>query len=105
VNLDLDDTSSYGPETVTVLKHVTNGTYTYNVFNYSGWTVTDDNKMDLAKSSAKVEVYKGSSLVKTYNVPTNKEGNMWKVFEIVDGEIKDINRIETYNDHPNVDNQ
>src|SRR5699024_2231495 len=105
VNLDVDDVSSYGPETVTVLKHSSNGTYKYNVFNYSGAWITDDNKNDLSKSSAKVEVYKGNALVKTYNVPTNKEGNMWKVFEVVDGEIRTVNSIESYDEHPNANNQ
>ena len=105
VNLDVDDVNSYGPETVTFLKYTTNGTYKYNVFNYSGAWMTDDNKNDLSKSSAKVEVYKGSELVQTYNVPTNKEGNMWKVFEVVDGEIRTINSVESYDEHPNANNQ
>lgn len=104
INLDLDDTSSFGPETVTVLKKVSNGTYTYGIFNYTGRSVTDDNKLDLAKSGAKVEVYEGSTLVKTFNVPTNKEGNMWKVFNIVDGEIVTVNKVESFDSHPNVDN-
>lgn len=105
VNLDRDDVSSFGPETITVINQITDGTYKYNVFNYSGWQITESNKKDLAKSSAKVEVYKGNNLIQTYNVPTNIDGNMWKVFEIVDGEIKTINKIETYEEHPNVDNQ
>src|SRR5699024_6779854 len=95
VNLDKDDVSSYGPETITVINQVADGTYKYNVFNYSGRYISEDNKMDLANSSAKVEVYKGENLIQTYNVPTNIEGNMWKVFEIVDGEIKTINKVET----------
>lgn len=105
VNLDLDDVSSYGPETVTVLKYTTSGTYKYNVFNYTGSWMNDENEKDLSKSSAKVELYKGSALVQTYNVPTNKVGNMWKVFEVVDGEIKTINSVESYDQHPNADNQ
>lgn len=105
VNLDKDDVSSYGPETITVINQVADGTYKYNVFNYSGRYISEDNKMDLANSSAKVEVYKGENLIQTYNVPTNIEGNMWKVFEIVDGEIKTINKVETYDEHPDADNQ
>lgn len=104
VNLDLDDKSSFGPETVRVLKKVSNGTYTYGIFNYTGRWETDDNKLDLAKSGAKVEVYEGSNLVKAYNVPTNKEGNMWKVFNIVDGEVVTVNKVEAFEDHPNTDN-
>ena len=33
-NLDVDDISSYGPETITILENIY-GTYTYAVHNYS----------------------------------------------------------------------
>lgn len=36
-NLDVDDTSSYGPEVITIRKLMV-GTYTYSVHNYSGGT-------------------------------------------------------------------
>ena len=36
----------------------------------------------LAESDAKVEVYMGSTLVKTYHVPQGTIGTLWTVFQI-----------------------
>jgi len=77
-NLDLDDTTSYGPETVTISGVDTNAVYTYYVHNYSGGP--DD---VLANSTAKVDVYSGGT-ARTFYVP-NEDGLYWRVFEIVDG--------------------
>lgn len=95
VSLDRDDISSYGPETVTVLKQIQDGTYTYSVHNFTGRSLTDNNKHDLSKSNAKVEVYQNQTLLATYNVPTDQEGNSWRVLEVKDGQIIPVNRIET----------
>ena len=42
-----------------------------------------------------VRVYRGSSLVKTYNVPLEGEGDWWYVFELdgASGEIIDHNTL------------
>lgn len=86
-DLDLDDTTSYGPETTTIRKQV-NGTYTFYVHNYSG--NGEDNTNTLAASGAKVEVYEGSNTapVKTYNIPAaSNTSEFWYVFDMkVDGE-------------------
>lgn len=72
-SLDLDDTSSYGPETVTVT--VEDGVYTYYVHNYSGGS------SGLAGSGATVEVYVGLATVAEYTfyVPSGS-GIYWTVF-------------------------
>ncbi|MDL4838927.1 carboxypeptidase regulatory-like domain-containing protein [Aquibacillus rhizosphaerae] len=93
VNLDIDDTSSYGPETVTVVKRINNGTYTYGVHNYSDRHELSDN-YNLSNSEATVRVYSGNTLLTTYNVPINKEGNVWRVFEIRNGQIVPINQMD-----------
>jgi len=93
-NLDVDDVTSYGPETVTVLKRVNNGTYTYAIHNY---TDRYNNNLNLSNSEAVVRVYSGDNLLATYNVPINKQGNVWRVFEIRDGAIVPINRIDQTN--------
>lgn len=89
-NLDVDDTDSYGPETITIEERDFNKDYYYAVHDYSDRT--EGNTPNLSKSGAKVFVYVGESLIKTYYVPTSKRGNLWTVFKInKDGEIEDIN--------------
>ena len=89
-NLDVDDTDSYGPETITLEKKHMGETYLYAVHDY-----TDSDKPNtpnLSMSQAKVYVYIGQSLVRSYTVPTGKTGNLWTVFRINgDGEFQDIN--------------
>ncbi|MDR1910831.1 MAG: hypothetical protein LBQ52_00585 [Helicobacteraceae bacterium] len=91
--LDVDDVDSYGPETITIQKLAPNETYIYTVHNFS-----DSDKANngaLSKSGAKVFVYAGQSLVKTYNVPRNITGNVWTVFKIdANGQIIDLNAID-----------
>lgn len=33
------------------------------------------------------------SFIKTYSMPINKVGTIWNVFEIVNGEIVDVNQV------------
>lgn len=95
VNLDRDDITSYGPETVTVINKMQMGTYTYSIHNYTGRYFSEDNQLDLSNSGAKVQVYRDDTLLQTFNVPVNQAGNSWRVFEIVDGQIIPVNQIET----------
>ncbi|MSR92221.1 carboxypeptidase regulatory-like domain-containing protein [Inconstantimicrobium porci] len=99
--LDHDDTTSYGPETITVYKPVTAGTYSYYVHDYSNAL---KNKCDLmSKSGAVVKVYVGDKLVKTYNVPS-KEGTLWHVFDYDQASrtFKDINSMSYQENEVNV---
>ena len=88
-NLDVDDTESFGPETVT-FKIKANGYYKYYVHDYTN----RENSMSraLSRSGAKVLVYNGNNLVAQYSVPGGI-GIHWNVFEIVNGEYKAINTI------------
>lgn len=91
-NLDVDDVDSYGPETVTIDKKLDGQYYVYSVHDYSDRTQPNTN--NLSNSQAKVMVYAGESLIRSYYVPTAKTGNLWTVFRISpEGEIQDINRI------------
>lgn len=91
-NLDVDDTNSYGPETVTIEKKKFGKTYHYFVHDFSNRE--NPNSFQLSNSDAKVFVYVGQSLVKTYYIPKNKKGNIWNLFKINgNGEIIDINTI------------
>lgn len=109
-NLDVDDTDSFGPETVTIAKKHFGDTYTYAVQDYSN--KDQPYGTALSASSAKVFVYVGSSLVRSYSVPVGKQGNIWTVFKLnPDGEFEDINtvtganfngRVRSVNDLPDV---
>jgi len=78
-NLDVDDTSSYGPETVTI-EDITkySGYITYAVHDYTNRNYGYSKALSF--SSATVKVYKGGQLLETFYVPTDYEGNVWNVF-------------------------
>lgn len=84
VNLDLDDVSSYGPETITI-PELKSGTYRYWVHDYSNRNSSTSTEMS-NQSAAKVIVWtnRGDGTVKAaeYNVPSGSIGNAWIIFEI-----------------------
>lgn len=99
-NLDLDDTTSYGPETIT-LNTNTASPYYYYVHRYSG-------SGSIATSNAQVKVYKGDTLLRTFNAPTDKgTADYWNVFAIVNGRIVINNTITSSPDttYANVTNE
>lgn len=90
-NLDVDDTSSYGPETITILEDIY-GTYTYAVHNYSNRNSSSSTALSF--SGAVVRVFVGSVQIAEYNVPVDQVGTYWTVFEIAgNGRIRPINTI------------
>ena len=105
-NLDVDDTSSYGPETVTIYKPL-NGIYKYSIHDYTNRG--SDSSMELANSGAYVRVYiekAGSFIERTYYVPYN-EGTVWNVFEYNSstGVFTDLNTMEYISDPYDVASQ
>jgi hypothetical protein len=84
VKLDLDDVTSYGPETTTIYNQVS-GVYTFLVHDYTNRSQTYS--YALSNSNAQVRVYRGSNLVATFYVPTNEEGTLWTVFEMSGDDI------------------
>jgi uncharacterized repeat protein (TIGR02543 family) len=93
-NLDIDDRTSYGPETITVTDLAALGGFTYSVHNYTDKEAVsgDAAALNLANSGAVVKLYKGSSLLQTFNIPTNRAGTVWNVFSISStGSISSIN--------------
>ena len=80
-NLDVDDTSSYGPETITILEEI-NGSYIYAVHDYSHRNSNTSDSLSL--SGAIVRVFKGSNQIGEYHVPTDQIGTYWTVFEITE---------------------
>lgn len=87
VDLDTDDTYSYGPETVTIYQQ-TSGVYRYYIHDFSNGGSTTSSAM--GASGAQVKVYRGSSLIATFNVP-NQGGTVWAVFELSGDTVTPVN--------------
>lgn len=87
---DIDHTTGYGPETITIARKHPGQRYVYAVHDFTDRT--EPNTPDLSASDAKVFVYVGQTLIRTYYVPKGLTGNVWSVFAISeDGELQDIN--------------
>ncbi len=78
-DLDVDDTDSYGPETITISRKEQGKKYVYAVHNYSDRTSINNSNLSYS-SGAKVFVYIGNTLIKTYSIPRGKKGNIWIPF-------------------------
>ena len=81
-NLDVDDTSSFGPETITITD--IGASFTYSVVDYR-------TEGTMGNSGATVKVYlPGEPSAKVFNVPSG-EGILWNVFRFENGQITKIN--------------
>ncbi len=78
-NLDVDDTTGYGPETSTVYRMDPNCTYSFWVHNYSDRFSNNSN--DMSYSGAQVKLYSGEVLLATFNILEHREGTLWRVFD------------------------
>jgi hypothetical protein len=78
VCLDVDDTSGFGPETITIARPGA-GTYRYVVHRFSS-------DGTIAASGARVAVYVGNRLARTFTPPAG-DGEYWNVFDLVNGQI------------------
>lgn len=76
--LDTDDTTSYGPEIITVTK-LYQGVYRYSVHNYSGQAT-----FRMENSGATVNLIAPGGIIRRYTVPASNptNGNTWVVFEL-----------------------
>ncbi|RVU91090.1 tetratricopeptide repeat protein [Flavobacterium columnare] len=89
--LDVDDTDSYGPETITITKKLQGKKYVYAVHNFSDKDKTANSNLATI-SRAKVYVYIGNTLIKTYTPQAGKMGTVWIPFMIDEnGNLADIN--------------
>lgn len=85
-SLDVDDVDGYGPETITI-NHVQRGLYKFYVCDFTNCSAGDEESDKMSKSSATVRVYGKDGLIQTFNVPVNRNGVIWEVFEIRDGKV------------------
>ena len=94
-NLDVDDTTSYGPETVTFTAD-SDKLYTYYVHDYTNGDNPSSDAM--ANSGAVVKIYRGNSLIATRSVPS-RAGIYWTVFTVRNGQLSFSDRVS--GDSPN----
>lgn len=86
--LDVDDTSAYGPETVTIGRSF-DGTYRYAIYQYSSDAA-------ITASNARVVLYNGNAIVRQWAVPTEGTGRWWYVCDLdaVQGRVTEYNLIQ-----------
>lgn len=85
-NLDVDDTTGYGPETMTI-PLLKNGLYKYYVADFTNCNSDNPASYEMSNSGAMVNVYTSNGLTSTFMVPSNRAGTIWEVFEIRNGAI------------------
>lgn len=96
-NLDVDDTDSEGPETITITNFEGLSNIRYAVHDYTNRDETGS--YALSNSGAVVRVYKGEQLLRTFPVPTGYSGTEWDVFSLkADGSIETINMMNDTED-------
>ena len=99
VTLDTDDTSSFGPETITI-STLRPGNYRYWVHDFTNRSNSNSSILS-QQSAARVTIYRGTgsgtATVAVFNVPTGKVGNAWVVFDLdgITGAITPQNEILT----------
>ncbi len=84
--LDVDVLDGFGPETITMSQQ-TGGVYRYFVDNFS-------EEISLRSSTARVDVYQGSTLVRQF-FPPQQDGYIWTVFELDGTTLTGIGTIGT----------
>lgn len=84
-NLDRDDVTSFGPETITVSETAAGTNYFVYVVDYTNHG--DASQRELSRSGASVKVYGEDGLLAEYAVPTGPRGNRWNVCTIKDGRL------------------
>ncbi|HWA56151.1 MAG TPA: carboxypeptidase regulatory-like domain-containing protein [Gemmatimonadales bacterium] len=94
--LDIDNTSGFGPETITLTKQFA-GVYRFSVHDYTNSDLTSSTA--LANSGARVQLYLNGALAHEYFVP-NQPGTLWTVFELSGSTVRAVNTM-TY--QPNSD--
>ncbi len=97
LNLDRDDTTSYGPETVTIRDIDSSELYQYYVFDYTNKNYYYSQEM--SNSGAQVRVFYNNDLIATFKITPNQTGIWWHVFDIKNGkEIIKYDTVSNYQD-------
>jgi hypothetical protein len=91
VKLDRDDTTGYGPETVTVVQAEPAGVYQLYVIDYTN--SGRPSSAALSRSGATVRVYSSDRLLNTFTVPASGSGYRWNVCAIEQNMIVPVNTV------------
>lgn len=89
--LDVDDTSGFGPETITISGQAS-GQCVYAVHNYSG-------EAPISTSGARVQVYFGDQVVATFTPPEGATSSWWHVFNFACGTTS-VSPVNTVSNSP-----
>ncbi|MDR0722420.1 MAG: hypothetical protein LBF75_06445 [Treponema sp.] len=89
--LDRDDTSGYGPETITVARAEGNGVYHLYVIDYTNRA--NSGSPALSRSGATIRVYSHNRLVETFTVPASGNGYRWNVCDLLQNRILPVGTI------------
>jgi hypothetical protein len=101
VELDLDDTSAFGPETMTV-SPAAGGSYVAG--DYHVWVRNFSGSPSFAESAATVTLFAGGSQLAQYSVGAasgDSERRIWQVVEFsvsASGEVSNINVVQSFTD-------
>ncbi len=90
--LDVDDTTSYGPETVTIRQFSRENYYKYCVVDFTECSAGEYDSTKLSESGAIVSVYGKGGLLTSLRMPTGVRACIWEVLEIRNGAIIPIQR-------------
>lgn len=88
--LDRDDTSGFGPETIT-LEKLDPGCYVIAVHDYS-YSLSMSSSA-LSYSGAKLRVYREAEMIAEAEIPPGRQGTLWRVFRI-DGRSGRVEKID-----------
>lgn len=88
--LDRDDTTGYGPETITVEQAESSATYSLYVIDYTNQR--NPSSRALGQSGAVIRIYSNNRLLNTFRVPSG-QGNRWNICKIVQGAIVPVNTL------------
>jgi uncharacterized protein YfaP (DUF2135 family) len=93
IELDTDDTSSYGPEIITIAPGVGAGTYRYSVRRYAG-------KGSIENSGAVVNLIAGGK-IRTFTPPVEQpaETRLWRVFDLTIDSAGNVTSVDVINDY------
>lgn len=93
--LDVDDVTSYGPETITIYRFFP-GTLRYKIHDYSNRNTTGSHYMS-DSSQAVVRVYTSAGLIREDRIRTGQAGNQWYVYDI-NGATQTVSFVNTIRD-------
>lgn len=78
-DLDLDDTTSYGPETTTIRVPEMCTSFSFYIHDYTNRSKSSSTAM--SNSGAMVKLYNDSELIATFPIPSDRGGTVWHVFD------------------------